>query len=50
MNQAPHLRWEAVQFIVAHMQVQQIRQVNEQLIGYVVNASKKNKKIKVDSS
>lgn len=38
MNQTPHLRGKTVQLIVTQIQVEQISQVNEQLIWYVVNA------------
>ena len=40
MDQASHLRGKAVQLIVTHIQVQQVREVNEQLVGYVVNTEK----------
>lgn len=46
MNQTPHLRGKAVQLIVTQIQVQQISQVNEKLIGNVVNAGGKKSKNK----
>lgn len=38
VNQASHLRWQAVQLVVAQVQVQQVRQVDEQLVGDRVDA------------
>lgn len=38
MNQAPHLGRQAVQLVVAQVQVQQVRQVDEQLVGDGVDA------------
>lgn len=39
VNQAPHLGREALQLIVAQVQVQQVRQVDKELVGDVVDAS-----------
>lgn len=41
MDQASHLRRQTVQIIVTQVQVQQISEVNEQLIRYVINAVRK---------
>ena len=38
VNQASHLRRQAVQLVVAQVQVQQVRQVDEQLVGDGVDA------------
>ena len=38
MNQASHLRWQAVQLVVTQIQIQQVCQVDEQLVGDGVNA------------
>lgn len=43
MDQASHLRGQAVQIIVTQVQVEQISQINEQLIWYVINAVRKSK-------
>lgn len=43
MDQASHLRRQTVQFIVTQIQVEQISEINEQLIWYVINAVRKNK-------
>lgn len=38
MDQASHLRRQTVQIIVTEVQVQQVSEVDEQLIRYVINA------------
>lgn len=38
VNQAPHLGRQAVQLVVAQVQVQQVRQVDEELVGDGVDA------------
>lgn len=38
VDQAPHLWWEALQLVVAQVQVQQVRQVDEELVGDAVDA------------
>lgn len=38
VNQASHLRRQAVQLVVAQVQIQQVRQVDEQLVGDRVDA------------
>lgn len=38
MNQASHLRWQAVQLVVTQIQIQQVCQVDEQLVGDGVDA------------
>jgi len=41
MDQASHLRRQTVQIIVTEVQVQQVSEVDEQLIRYVINAVRK---------
>lgn len=38
VNQASHLGWQAVQLVVAQVQIQQVCQVDEQLVGDGVDA------------
>lgn len=38
VNQAPHLGRQAVQLVVAQVQIQQVRQVDKQLVGDGVDA------------
>lgn len=38
VNQASHLGWQAVQLVVTQIQIQQVCQVDEQLVGDRVNA------------
>ncbi len=38
VNQTSHLGWQAVQLVVAQVQIQQVRQVDEQLVGDGVDA------------
>lgn len=38
VNQASHLRRQAVKLVVAQVQIQQVRQVDEQLVGDRVDA------------
>lgn len=38
VNQAPHLGRQAVQLVVAQVQIQQVRQVDEQLVGDGIDA------------
>lgn len=38
VHQAPHLGRQAVQLVVAQVQVQQVREVDEQLVGNGVDA------------
>lgn len=38
VNQASHLRWQAVQLVVAQVQIEQVCQVDEQLVGDGVDA------------
>lgn len=38
VDQASHLRWQAVQLVVAQVQIQQVCQVDEQLVGDGVDA------------
>lgn len=40
VDQAPHLGGQALQLVVAQIQVQQVRQVDEQLVGDVVDAAR----------
>lgn len=39
VDQAPHLWWETLQLVVAQVQVQQVRQVDEELVGDGVDAA-----------
>lgn len=39
VHQAPHLWWETLQLVVTQVQVQQVRQVDEELVGDGVNAA-----------
>lgn len=38
MHQASHLGWQAVQFVVTQVQIQQVCQIDEQLVGDGVDA------------
>lgn len=38
VNEASHLRWQAVELVVAQVQIQQVCQVYKQLVGDGVNA------------
>lgn len=38
VDQAPHLWWETLQLVVAQVQVEQVRQVDEELVGDGVDA------------
>lgn len=38
MHQASHLGWQAVQLVVAQVQIEQVCQVDEQLVGDGVDA------------
>lgn len=38
VHQAPHLGWEALQLVVTQVQVEQVRQVDEELVGDGVDA------------
>lgn len=38
VNQASHLGWQAVQLVVTQVQIQQVCQVDEQLVGDGVDA------------
>lgn len=39
VNQASHLWWEALQLVVAQVEVEQVRQVDEELVGDGLNAA-----------
>lgn len=39
VNQASHLRWEALQLVVAQVEVEQVRQVDEELVGDGLDAA-----------
>lgn len=43
VHQSPHLWGQTVQLVVTEVQIQQISQIDEQLIGNVVNAAENRK-------